>query len=141
MDDETTCFPEIAEEIVDEEIDKEQRRYLRAELPDCLNDLYKVVLTDSLRSGVPIRPDALVVVLSAHVEMVHDPLVFTNEHVQELLWFGIHEFCEDRSLIVPERCFEALHAVLASATKAEILSENSDRPGELLSALQSVRAS
>ena len=64
MDDETTCFPEIAEEIVDEEIDKEQRRYLRAELPDCLNDLYKVVLTDSLRSGVPIRPDALVVVLS-----------------------------------------------------------------------------
>ena len=90
---------------------------------------------------MPIRPDALVVVLSAHVDMVDDPLVFTNEHVQELLWFGIHEFCEDRSLIVPDQCFEALHAVVATATTGEILSKESDRPSELLSAIQSVRAS
>lgn len=129
-----TCFS-------DEVLTVALRRGLRDSLPAPLRDLYRTVLVDTLRNGVPVSASALVIVLGAHGATSNEPLVFTAEHVEQLLWFAIDDFCEDRDLVVPKGCLEALHAVLATAATSSLLSSQSDQPGELFRALDGLRAS
>ena len=135
---EETCSDQI--------IDASSRRRLRATLPSAVRSLYVDVLRDTMRHGVPVDPTALIVVLGAHTEMSRaeteaDVLHFTSTHVSELLWFGIHEFCEDQDLVVPDGCVDALHAALATATATACLSSTSDGATELFTTLEGLRAS
>lgn len=125
----------------DSPIDTQTRRSLRTELPAALRGLYTAVLTETLATGNPIDPAALVVVLSAHHATCDSPLRFTSDHVSELLWFGIHEFCEDRDLVVPSDCPVALRAVLSAASQSNALLGGSDAPVELFRALEGLQAS
>lgn len=125
----------------DSPIDSATRRSIRDELPATLRALYASVLAATLASGSPVNPSALVAVLATHYETCDVPLRFTGDHVSELLWFAIHEFCEDRSLIVPTECAAALHAVLDAAATSEVLSRGSDAPTELFRALEGLHAS
>ena len=122
-------------------VDAAARRLLKRELTAEVSRLYGTVLASSFRNGTPVSPNALVIVLSAHLDLAEAPLVFTSEHIQELLWFGIEELCEDLGFVVPAGCVEALGAALRSATDLGILATNSDRPRVLLDALGEMKAS
>ncbi len=126
---------------VDQQLDAETRRSLRASLPTPLRALYRSILCQTLASGAPVNPNALVVVLSAHCESGEEALHFTSDHVSELLWFGIHEFCEDHELEVPAECPEALHSAISAASEMQALSQDSDPPSELFRALEDLLAS
>lgn len=125
----------------DTPIDTNTRRSLRAALPASLRTLYSAVLAETLLNGNPVSPTALVVVLSAHYESGEAPLQFTSDHISELLWFIIHEFCEDRGFVVPDDCAAALHAALKAASEADSLSGGSDTPSDLFRALEGLQAS
>ena len=125
----------------DEDITPAHRREIKDGLPVCLRELYHAVLLDTLRNGVPVRADALAVVLGAHCSLVDEPLAFTGEHVEQLLWFGIDDYCEDEGVITPVGCHQALHAALATAAASSLLSRSADEPRELFDALDSLRAS
>lgn len=114
---------------------------MTAELPDELRRLRRRVLTDTMANGVPVRPAALCAVLAAHDDLADTPLTFTAEHVQELLWFGVHEYCEDVGLEVPEGCRDALHAVLAAASAMNLFADDSDPVGEVFGVFHQLAAS
>lgn len=115
-------------------LNRSTRRALLSELPAEVRELHVAVLRHSLADGIPVNPAALVAVLSAHHDLVDTALLFSAEHVNELLWFAIAEFCEDFGLVMPDGCSEALHAVLAIGVALEVLASNSDSPAELFGA-------
>ncbi len=117
------------------------RREIRTSLPESLRRLYCEVLADTLRNGVPVCASALAVVLGAHHAIAEEPLAFTGQQVEQLVWYAIADFCEDRELVVPAGCFEALHATLATATASSVLAIQSDNPRALFTALETLRAS
>ena len=131
--DEITCSDEV--------VTPAHRREMRNGLPHDLRVLYRAVLIDTIRNGVPVDPSALAVVLAAHHSIADEPLAFTGEHVEQLLWFGIHEYCEDLGIVTPSGCFDALHAALATATASSLLARQSDPARQLFSAMDSLRAS
>lgn len=83
------------------------------ELPESLRRLYRRILVETLREGVPVCPDALAVLFSALDESAEDPLHIRCELVERLLWFEIASFCESNNLAVPAGCADALFATLA----------------------------
>lgn len=107
-------------------LDRQIRRAIVAELPVELRQLRHQVLVESMANGVPVRPDALCAVLAAHHDLADHPLTFTAAHVEELLWCGVKEFCDDVGLVLPDGCPEALHALLAAATARNLFDEHSD---------------
>jgi hypothetical protein len=121
--------------------DRSVRRALLAELPVSLRRLHVSVLADTLANGVPVRPAALAVVLSAHDDLAEACLRFTSEHVNELLWCGIAEFCEDYGIAMPDGCAEALYSVLATASASGILEADSDAVADLFAAFRELAAS
>jgi hypothetical protein len=122
-------------------VDRAVRRALLAELPVDLRRLHVEVLAETLANGLPVNPAALVVVLSAHDDAAEVPLRFTSVHVEELLWCGVTEFCEDFGLVMPDGCPEALHAVLAVATGASSLDIESDPVAALFAVFHQLTAS
>ena len=122
-------------------VDRDTRRALVAELPEQLRSVRLTVLRDTLANGVPVRPEALAVVLAAHHDLADSTFTFTAAHVQELLWFGVSEFCEDLGLELPDRCPEALHAFLAVVCVGELLDEASDSVTEVFAAFHQLAAS
>ena len=112
-----------------------------AELPIELRVLRRRVLTETMANGVPVRPSALCAVLAAHNDLADAPLTFTAEQVEELLWCGINEYCEDVGLQVPTGCPEALHAVLAAASALELFDANSDPIADVFVAFHQLAAS
>ena len=122
-------------------VDRATRRALVAELPSELRAVRMTILRDTLANGVPVRPEALAVVLAAHHDLADSALTFTAEHVQELLWFGVSEFCEDLGLELPNGCPEALHAFLAVVCAGELLDEASDSITEVFAAFHQLAAS
>lgn len=130
----STHNPPTAAEPV--EIDRHVRRSLTAELPPALRGLRRRVLAETMANGVPVRPAALCAVLAAHVDLADSPLTFTAAHVQELLWCGVSEFCEDVGLIMPDGCAEALHAVLAVANAQGLFDEESDSTAAVFGAFR-----
>ena len=121
-------------------IDRTIRKALLSELPVALRVQHVEVLAHTLRSGVPVSPAALVVVLSAHDDMAEAPLRFSAEHVQELLWFGLAEFCEDYGIAMPDGCQEALHALLSISVATDVLDTDGDSVGEVFAALRQLSA-
>lgn len=99
------------------------------------------MLSDTMANGVPVRPSALCVVLAAHLDLADSPLRFTTSHVEELLWCGLSEFCEDVGLELPDGCPEALHAVLAAASAQGLLDDESDPVSALFGAFRQLAAS
>jgi len=91
------------------------RRTMVDELPASLRALYRRVLVETLRSGVPVDPGALAVVLSAFDECADDPERITSAVIERLLWFEIAVFCERHNLEVPSGCSSALFACVAIA--------------------------
>ncbi len=89
-----------------------------------------------MANGVPVRPAALCAVLAAHVDLAVSPLTFTAAHIQELLWCGVSEFCEDVGLILPHGCPEALHAVLVAANAQGLFDEQSDSTAAVFGAFR-----
>ncbi len=118
------------------EIDRHIRRSLGAELPAELRKLRRHVLAETMANGVPVNPAALCAVLSAHVDLADSPRTFTAAHVQELLWCGVSEFCEDVGLIVPHGCADALHAVLVAADAQGLFDEQSDSTAAVFGAFR-----
>lgn len=114
---------------------------MTAEFPESLRTLRRIVLTDTMANGVPVNPSALTVVLAAHLDLADGPMRFTASHVEELLWFGVAEFCEDFGYEMPAGCPEAFHAVLAVACGQELLDDESDPVGDLLGAFRQLQAS
>lgn len=112
-----------------------------AELPDELRRLRRRVLTETMANGVPVRPAALCAVLAAHCDLADAPLTFTAEHVEELLWFGVNEYCEDVGLELPEGCREALHAVLAAASALALFGDDSDPVADVFGVFRQLAAS
>ncbi len=98
--------------------------------------LRRRVLVESMANGVPVRPAALSAVLAAHVDLADSPLTFTAAHVQELLWCGVSEFCEDVGFILPDGCPEALHAILAIANAQGLFDPQSDSTAEVFEAFR-----
>ena len=94
-------------------IDRAVRRAMVNELPESLRRLYRRILIETLREGVPVCPDALAVLFSALDESAEDPLHIRCELVERLLWFEIASFCESNNLAVPAGCADALFATLA----------------------------
>jgi hypothetical protein len=137
MSNTTTQDTEVQPRIVDRAV----RRALLAELSVDLRQLHVAVLAETLANGLPVNPAALVVVLSAHDEMAEVALRFTSVHVEELLWCGVTEFCEDFGLVMPDGCPEALHAVLAVATRSSSLDVESDPVSALFAAFHQLTAS
>jgi len=123
------------------QVDRDMRRALVAELPEELRAVRLTVLRDTLANGVPVRPEALAVVLAAHHDLADSALTFTAAHVQELLWFGVSEFCEDLGLGLPDGCPEALHAFLAVVCAGDLLDETSDSVTEVFAAFHQLVAS
>ncbi len=121
-------------------VDRTIRRALLNELPAVLRSQHVEVLAHTLQSGVPVSPAALVVVLSAHDDMADAPLRFSAEHVQELLWFGLAEFCEDYGIAMPDGCQEALHALLSISVATDVLDTDGDSVGEVFAALRQLAA-
>lgn len=98
-------------------------------------------MTETLANGLPVRPSALCAVLAAHDDLAESALRFTAEHVQELLWCGVQEYCDDLGFVVPEGCPQALHAVLAVATAHDLFDDDSDTVGDVFRALGELVAS
>jgi|GEM_PF-1845198 len=121
-------------------VDRAARKGLLNDLPSELRALHVDVLAHTLQSGIPVAPSALVVVLSAHIDTADSPMRFTAEHVQELLWFGLAEFCEDYHLQVPDGCQEALHALLSIAVATNSLDTASDSVGDVFAAFGQLAA-
>lgn len=94
-------------------IDRQSRRALANELPVSLRRIYKQTLLATLREGLPVDPDALVILLSVLDESAEDPLRFCPEFVEQLLWCEITSFCAEHEVHAPEGCGAALFAVLA----------------------------
>jgi hypothetical protein len=128
-------------ETQDRTVDRAMRRALLADLHLDLRRLHVEVLAETLANGLPVNPAALVVVLSAHEDMAEVPLRFTSVQVEELLWCGVTEFCEDFGLVMPNGCSEALHAVLAVATNSSSLDAESDPVTELFGVFHQLTAS
>ncbi len=122
-------------------VDRAMRRALLAELPQELRAVRMIVLRDTLANGIPVRPEALAVVLAAHHDLAESALTFTAAHVQELLWFGVSEFCDDLGLELPDGCPEALHAFLAVVCAGELLDAASDPVTEVFAAFHQLAAS
>jgi len=122
-------------------VDRVIRRTLVAELPDELRSVRVAVLRETLANGVPVRPEALAVVLATHHDLADSPLRFTASHVEELLWFGLSEFCEDLGLDLPNGCPEALHAFLAVVCAGDLLDDASDSVTEVFAAFNQLAAS
>ena len=121
-------------------VDRTIRKALLSELPVILRSQHVEVLAHTLRNGVPVSPAALAVVLSAHDDMAVVPMRFTAEHVQELLWFGLTEFCEDYGIAMPEGCQEALHALLSISVATDVLDTDGDSVGEIFAAFRQLAA-
>jgi hypothetical protein len=122
-------------------VDRVVRRALVAELPDELRAVRMTVLRETLASGVPVHPEALAVVLAAHHDFADSVLTFTASHVEELLWFGVSEFCEDLGLDLPDGCPAALYAILAVVCAGELLDAASDPVTEVFAAFHQLAAS
>lgn len=122
-------------------LDRAYRRALLSELPADMRALHVEVLQRTLAEGVPVSPAALIAVLSAHDDTADTALLFTAAHVNELLWCGIAEFCEDYSIIMPTGCREALYAVLALGSALDLLHPESDSEAELFSAFHELVSS
>ena len=116
------------------------RKALLGELPVELRGVHVEVLSETLRTGVPVRPAALAVVLATHYDLTDTPLTFTAAHVQELLWCGLSEFCEDYSLILPEGCTEALHALMSIGVETRLLDTGTDSLGDVFAAFRELTA-
>jgi len=121
-------------------VDRKQRRALLDELDVEARALHLDVLRHTLADGVPVNPSALVVVLSAHDDLADDSLCFSADHVNELLWCGVADFCADYGLEMPDGCSAALHAVLAIGTALDALNPSSDPPAELFTAFNALAA-
>ncbi|MGI9607112.1 MAG: hypothetical protein ACR2P0_13325 [Acidimicrobiales bacterium] len=104
---------------------------LVGELPEELRNLRVAVLIETLSAGSPANPAAVTAVLSAHDDRADQPMRWTRDHVEELLWIGIDDFCREYDLPRPEGCPEALHAILGVATRCKLLAPGSDRTCEL----------
>ena len=122
-------------------IDRSVRRALTAELPDVLRRLRHDVMVDTLAQGVPVRADAICAVLAAHHDLADGPLTFTTDHVEELLWCGVQEYCDDVGLVMPTGCAEALHALLAAAAARDLFDEQSDSVREVFGSFEQLVAS
>lgn len=122
-------------------IDRTVRRAIVAELPIELRVLRRRVLTETMANGVPVRPAALCAVLAAHNDVADAPLTFTAEHIEELLWYGVNDYCEDIGLVIPVGCAEALHAVLATASALDFFDANSDPIADVFGAFHQLAAS
>jgi len=122
-------------------VDRSHRRALLHELDDRTRSLHVSVLSHTLAEGVPVNPSALAVVLSAHDDLANETLCFSAEHVTELVWCGIADFCDDYGLAMPDGCSEALHAVLAIGTATSAFSPRSDPSADLFSAFRELAAS
>lgn len=116
-------------------------RTLARELPRSLRDLRVAVLRETLANGVPVSPAALTVVLSVQDERSELPLCFTAESMEQMIWFGIDEFCAELCIDVPDGCGRALHALLATTVRLELLDPGSDPAGELFAALRGLGVS
>ncbi len=116
-------------------------RMLARELPRSLRDLRVAVMRETLANGVPVSPAALTVVLSVQDEQSEDPLRFTAEGVEQMLWFGIDAFCEELAIGIPPGCGAALHALLATIVRLELLAPGSDPAGELFAAIRGLGVS
>lgn len=121
-------------------LNRAARRALLDELPLPVRSLHIEVLRRTLAEGIPVNPAALVVVLSAHEDLADEALVFSADHVNELLWFAIAEFCEDFNLVMPDGCSEALHAVLAIGVALDALHPASDPASKLFGAFRQLTA-
>ncbi len=117
-------------------VDSAARKALVAELPPVLRRVYTAVLEHTLASGAPADPAALVIVLSALDELSEDPLDFRAEAVQELLWFGISQFCADLRLVAPTRCTEALFATVALTIADDRFATGGDPLPEVFAAMR-----
>ena len=105
-----------------------------------LRRLHVRVLSETMANGVPVNPAALVAVLAAHDESTGSALTFTAEQIEELLWYGVAEFCEEHEVVMPAGCREALHAVLAVGTETQAFDPASDSPALLFGALDQLVA-
>lgn len=97
----------------DTNLERRRRRALVNELPEPLRLVYRRVLIVSLSQGVPIDPNALVVILCVLDEICEDPLRFTVPLVEKLMWHEVALFCMTHSIEMPTGSSEALFAVLA----------------------------
>lgn len=121
-------------------VTRQIRKALLAGLSVRLRNLHVQVLTQTLKSGTPVRPDALAVVLAAHEDFCDDTMQFSAAHVQELLWFGLAEFCEDYGIVPPNGCHEALHGLLALGVATKTIDTAGDPVGEVFAAFRELAA-
>jgi len=113
----------------------EIRRALTGELPVQLRRVYRSVLEHTLSQGVPVDPSAVAVVLSVLDERCEDPLLFIPERIEQLVWFEVAEFCAENRITVPQRCVEALFAVMAISLADPTLGARAEDPEAVFGAL------
>ena len=118
------------------QIDRASRRALVEELPPVLRRANRFVLAETLANGVPVDAGELAIVLSVLDEHSDSPLEFRAEAVQELVWFGIAQFCADMGLTVPPHCGSTLFAVLALLVGSDSFVTSGDEPAALFAAVR-----
>jgi len=119
-------------------LDRDARKALVAELPAELRRVYTAVLEQTLLSGAPVDPGALVVVLSALDDQGDDALTYRSSSLQALCWFGVTEFCADLGLATPPGCAEALFATVAITIADARFPTAGDPQADVFAALREV---
>lgn len=117
-------------------VDRTVRRTLTNELPLGLRRVYTRVLGHTLNQGVPVKPDALAVLLTVLDERFDEPLRFSPEMVEQLLWYEVAEFCAEHSLEAPIGCGEALFALVAISIADESLGARAEDPEAVFGVLR-----
>lgn len=104
--------------------------------PPELRRLRCCVVSETLASGTPVSLAGVTIALYAHATLADTPLVWTRDHVETLLWFGLKQCASDLEIDLPSDAARALHAVLACCAEGEFHDPKSERISELFSPLQ-----
>ena len=111
-------------------------RPIVSSLPHNVRQLRRQVLAETLANGLPVSLAGVTVALTAHVTLCETPLVWSRDHIETLLWFGMQQTVRDLGVELPEDAAEALHAIVALCVDSEYQSADSDASAELFAPLR-----
>ena len=122
--------------VTDDRCGRATWRPIVVSLPHDVRELRRRVLAETLANGVPVSLAGVTVALAAHVTLCEAPLVWTREHIETLLWFGMQQTVRDLGVALPEDAADALYAIVAVCVDSEFQHPDNDQVAELFAPLR-----